>query len=70
MRKLEAVGTSFQSIKDGLRRDIAMQRLHAGEASIDAIAQDVGFASAASFHKAFQRWTGAPPSTYQRKWGS
>ncbi|MEM1077204.1 MAG: AraC family transcriptional regulator ligand-binding domain-containing protein [Pseudomonadota bacterium] len=67
IRRLEADGTSFQAIKDGLRRDIAIRRLQKGDASIEAIAQDVGFASAASFHKAFHRWTGATPSSYRRR---
>lgn len=66
IRRLETDGTSFQAIKDGLRRDIAIRRLQVGDASIEAIAQDVGFASAASFHKAFQRWTGGTPSAYRR----
>ncbi|MEM8840389.1 MAG: AraC family transcriptional regulator ligand-binding domain-containing protein [Pseudomonadota bacterium] len=65
IRRLAADGTSFQVIKDALRRDIAIRRLQAGEASIEAIAQDVGFASAASFHKAFLRWTGTTPSSYR-----
>lgn len=67
IRKLEADGTSFQAIKDGLRRDVAIRRLQIGDASIEAIAQDVGFSSAASFHKAFRRWTGATPSSYRRR---
>ncbi|WP_299648367.1 AraC family transcriptional regulator [uncultured Tateyamaria sp.] len=67
IRRLEADGTSFQAIKDALRRDIAIRRLQVGETSIEAIAQDVGFASAASFHKAFQRWTGTTPSSYRRR---
>ena len=67
MRRLEADGTSFQAIKDALPRDIAIRRLQAGETRIEAVALDVGFSSAASFHKAFQRWTGATPSAYRRK---
>ena len=67
IRRLEADGTSFQAIKDALRRDIAIRRLQVGDASIEAIAQDVGYSSAASFHKAFHRWTGATPSSYRRR---
>lgn len=67
IRKLDADGTSFQAIKDGLRRDIAIRQLQVGDTSIEAIAQDVGFSSAASFHKAFQRWTGATPNSYRRQ---
>lgn len=67
IRKLEADGTSFQSIKDALRRDIAIRHLQVGQTSIEAIAQDVGFSSAAGFHKAFHKWTGATPSSYRRQ---
>lgn len=69
IRKLEADGTSFQSIKDALRRDIAIRHLSTGQNSIEAIAQEVGFSSAANFHRAFQRWTGATPSSYRHHRG-
>lgn len=67
IRKLAADGTSFQAIKDALRRDIAIRHLQTGERSIEAIAHDVGFSSAANFHRAFQRWTGNTPSAYRRR---
>ncbi len=67
IRKLEADGTSFQSIKDALRRDIAIRDLQSGQHSIEAIALEVGFSSAANFHKAFHRWTGKAPSAYRRR---
>ncbi|AVL53185.1 AraC family transcriptional regulator [Roseobacter denitrificans] len=67
IRKLEADGTSFQMIKDALRRDIAIRHLQTGQHSIEAIAHEVGFSSAANFHKAFQRWTGNTPSSYRRR---
>lgn len=66
IRKLEADGTTFQAIKDALRRDIAIRHLQTGQYSIEAIAHEVGFSSAANFHKAFQRWTGNTPSSYRR----
>lgn len=66
IRRLDADGTSFQTIKDALRRDIAIRDLQAGRKSIEAIAHDVGFSSAANFHRAFQRWTGSTPSSYRR----
>ncbi|MEM9499421.1 MAG: AraC family transcriptional regulator ligand-binding domain-containing protein [Pseudomonadota bacterium] len=66
IRRLEKNGTSFQAIKDGLRRDIAIRDLQASRDSIEVIALTLGFASAASFHKAFQRWTGNTPSFYRR----
>lgn len=66
IRKLEADGASFQSIKDALRRDIAIRHLQAGDKSVEAIAHAVGFSSAANFHRAFQRWTGSTPRAYRR----
>lgn len=66
MRRLDADGTSFQTIKDGLRRDIALQDLSLGRKSVEAIAQDLGFASAATFHRAFKHWTGVTPGRYPR----
>jgi AraC-like DNA-binding protein len=67
IRKLEADGTSFQAIKDALRRDIAIRHLQMGQHSVESIAHEVGFSSAANFHKAFQRWTGNTPSSYRRR---
>lgn len=67
IRKLEADGTTFQAIKDALRRDIAIRHLQTGQHSVEAIAHEVGFSSAANFHKAFQRWTGNTPSSYRRR---
>lgn len=67
IRKLEADGTSFQSIKDGLRRDIAIRHLQTGQSSVEGIAQMIGFSSAASFHKAFHRWTGNTPGSYRKR---
>ena len=67
IRRLHADGTSFQSIKDDLRRDIAIRHLSIGEKNIEAIAHEVGFSSAANFHRAFQRWTGSTPRAYRRR---
>lgn len=67
IRRLNTDGTSFQAIKDALRRDIAIRDLQMGDKSIEAIALDVGFSSAANFYRAFQRWTGSTPSSYRRK---
>ena len=58
IRKLEADGTSFQAIKDALRRDIAIRHLQMGKKSVEAIAHGVGFSSAANFHRAFQKVDG------------
>ena len=66
IRRLDRDGASFQTIKDGLRRDIAIRDLELGGKSIEAISQDLGFASAANFHRAFKQWTNMTPGTYRR----
>lgn len=66
IRRLDAEATSFQAIKGGLRRDIAIRDLSRGVKSIEAIAQDIGFASSANFHRAFKRWTNVTPGAYRR----
>lgn len=66
IRRLKADGTSFQSIKDGLRRDIAILALSQHSKSIETISQSVGFSSVATFHRAFKRWTGLTPSAYRK----
>ncbi|MFD3190811.1 AraC family transcriptional regulator ligand-binding domain-containing protein [Sedimentitalea sp. HM32M-2] len=67
MRRLDDEQTSFRAIRDGLRRDTAIRELTQGSKSLEAISQDVGFSSAASFHRAFRTWTGMTPGSYRRK---
>lgn len=64
-RRLVAEGTNFQSIKDEVRRDIAIQKLTRSEDAIASIAFDVGFDSASAFHRAFRHWTGSTPNAYR-----
>src|SRR5471030_592094 len=64
-RRLVAEGTNFQSIKDEVRRDVAIQKLTRSQDAITSIAFDVGFDSASAFHRAFRRWTGSTPNAYR-----
>ena len=65
-RKFADERTTFQSVKDAVRRDIAVQRLSKSTAPIAAIATDLGFANAAIFCRAFKQWTGSTPSAYRK----
>lgn len=69
IRRLEEDETTFQAIKDGLRRDIAIRDLRDGRKNVEEISQDLGFSSAANFHRAFRRWTGAAPGSYRLRKG-
>lgn len=64
-RKLKREGETYQSIKDALRRDMAIAALQDGERTIADIAVAVGFAEPSAFHRAFRKWTGARPTDYR-----
>lgn len=64
-RKLNREGETYQSIKDALRRDMAILALQRGEHTIADIAVAVGFAEPSAFHRAFRKWTGARPTDYR-----
>lgn len=64
-RRLKEEGTSFQNIKDALRRDIAIGALQQGMDSIEQIAFATGFSAPANFHRAFRKWTTRTPKSYR-----
>ncbi|MFJ6079927.1 AraC family transcriptional regulator [Streptomyces sp. NPDC092369] len=64
-RRLAAEGTSFQRIRDQLRRDVAIAALAAGTVSIEDLSRQLGFSEPSAFHRAFRRWTGSAPRSYQ-----
>ena len=64
-RRLAADGTSFQALKDELRRDLAIVRLNTSTVPLAALAYDLGFADSAAFQRAFKRWTGSAPGAYR-----
>ena len=66
-RRLEDEGSSFQGIKDALRRDLAISRLTKTQQSLARIAGDLGFADASAFYRAFVGWTGMAPTHYRKR---
>lgn len=68
-RHLNREGHTYQSIKDALRRDLAIAALQAGNQTIADIAVSIGFAEPSAFHRAFRKWTGARPGDYRRRPG-
>jgi AraC-like DNA-binding protein len=66
-RRLEREGTSYQSIKDQLRSDVAIDYLCNSSLSVDEIAARLGFQDASAFHRAFKRWNGLQPGAYRRR---
>lgn len=66
-RRLDAEGTSYQSLKDRLRNDLAIDYLCNSHLSIDDIGARIGFHDASAFHRAFKRWNGIQPGEYRRR---
>ncbi|WP_144141621.1 AraC family transcriptional regulator [Paraburkholderia sp. BCC1884] len=64
-RRLKQEGYTYQSIKDDLRRDIAIGELQDTDRTIADIAAAVGFAEPSAFHRAFRKWTGMRPTDYR-----
>jgi AraC-like DNA-binding protein len=66
-RHLASEHTSFQWIKDDLRRDLAIARLSSSSVSLVQLANELGFSDSPTFQRAFKQWTGQPCGTYRRR---
>jgi AraC-like DNA-binding protein len=66
-RRLRHEGSSYQKIKDDIRRDTAIYLLGSGARSIEQVAEDIGFNEPTSFYRAFRRWTGVTPRDYVKR---
>lgn len=60
-RRLAEEDTSFATVVDGIRRDLATEMLTERHVSIEEVAFLVGFADARGFRRAVERWTGRSP---------
>jgi AraC-like DNA-binding protein len=66
-RRLAEEGTTFTEVRDALRRDLAVDALVRRVSSIEEIAASLGYSEPSAFHRAFRRWTGSTPRSYQRR---
>ena len=66
-RRLESEGTSYQGIKDQLRRDAAIHHLCHSTLGVAEISGLLGFQEPSAFHRAFKKWTGAQPGEYRSR---
>lgn len=66
-RRLAADGTSFQEVRNELRRDLAVLRLNTSHAPLAEVALELGFADNAAFQRAFKTWTGSAPGAYRSR---
>jgi AraC-like DNA-binding protein len=66
-RRLDEEGQPFQTIKDHLRRDLAIDALTHTSQSVIEIAIALGFAEPSAFHRAFKKWTNTTPGEYRQR---
>lgn len=64
-RKLKGEGTSFQQIKDLVRRDKAVALLSQKSVKITEVAERIGFSDSSVFTRAFKHWTGETPRNFR-----
>lgn len=63
--RLADTGTSYQSLLDLTRRDLAEQYMRQGNLLVSEIAYLLGFSDGSNFSRAFQRWTGVSPREFR-----
>jgi AraC-like DNA-binding protein len=64
-RRLAEQGTSYSELLDRQRQTRALELLRT-EASVEEIAERLGYSDAANFTRAFRRWTGKSPRTLRK----
>jgi AraC-like DNA-binding protein len=65
-RRLQERNTTYQSILDEVRKELAKKYVAGTNLSIDQIAGRLGFTEAATFRRAFKKWTGMNIKEFKR----
>lgn len=65
-RRLHDEGTTFQDVLDAVRCDLAKRYLEEQRLALGEVSFLLGFSEPSAFHRAFKRWTGRTPLSYQR----
>ncbi|WP_022961558.1 AraC family transcriptional regulator [Halopseudomonas pelagia] len=66
-RRLALEGHPFRQLDERVRRNLAERLLDDSTLGLDGIAQQLGYAEAASFSRAFKRWTEYSPDQWRRQ---
>jgi AraC-like DNA-binding protein len=65
-RRLEEEGTSLQKLIEESRYELSLTLLRNAHLSLAEIAQRLGYATPASFSRAFRRWRGISPAAHRK----
>jgi AraC-like DNA-binding protein len=66
-RRLARAGTSFESLRDGARKEAAVAYLADTTLSIGEIGYLLGNSEPAAFHRAFKRWHRPTPQAFRER---
>lgn len=66
-RQLGMLGSSHAELTQECQRLVAERMLMEGRLSLKQIADELGFSSVHSFHRAFRRWSGLTPSSWREQ---
>lgn len=59
-------GTSFAELRNKVRKELAVQWLSDPNASVSAVARDLGYKDRSNFTRAFRAWTGSSPQAFRK----
>ncbi|GAB3248468.1 AraC family transcriptional regulator [Larkinella harenae] len=68
-RKLQDEGVSYQQVADSIRKSLALHYLSLGRYPVKEISHILGYNELSAFSRAFKRWTGTTPGSYQKSQG-
>lgn len=69
-RKLTDVETTYKTLLDELRHDLAIRYLADSQRTVTEITFLLGFSEQSAFTRAFKRWNGNTPSAYREEYSS
>lgn len=64
-RKLAVEDTRFQTLRDQVRRDMAIHYLTQSGMSVGEVSQRLGYSESTAFVRAFTQWTGVSPGKFR-----
>lgn len=62
LKQLQDEGTTFQSVLDSTRRNLALRYLQKSQLSLKQVAMMLAYRDTNAFHRAFKKWTGLTPN--------
>lgn len=65
-RKLQEEGVTYQQLADSIRKSLALHYLQTGQHPVKEIAYILGYNELSAFNRAFRRWMGTTPVSYQK----